>query len=92
MLTGYGATGFGDTGVSEIPTAATVKRAGRNRLEAFFDELEAELGFDFDSGQPDHNASASSITIPISALDPTRCSPHSETREVPCCGARRSLE
>jgi V8-like Glu-specific endopeptidase len=56
VLTGYGATGFGDTGVGEIPTTATVKRAGRNRLEAFFDEREGELGFDFDSGQPDHNA------------------------------------
>jgi hypothetical protein len=56
VLTGYGATGFGDTGVIEIPTSATVKRAGLNRLEAFFDDRDVELGFDFDSGQPEHNA------------------------------------
>jgi hypothetical protein len=55
VLTGYGTTGFGDTGIGEIATVATVKRAGRNRLEHYLDELEQELGFDFDSGQPDHN-------------------------------------
>ncbi len=56
VLTGYGTTGFGDTGIGEVPTAATVKRAGLNPLEAYFDDNEVELGFDFDSGDPAHNA------------------------------------
>lgn len=55
MLTGYGATGFGDTCLGEIPTAVTVKRAGLNRLDAYFDDLEIELGFDFDNGDPAQN-------------------------------------
>jgi hypothetical protein len=58
VLTGYGATGFGDTGVIEIPTAATVKRAGLNRLEAYLDDSGIALGFDFDSGDPAHNVLA----------------------------------
>jgi hypothetical protein len=37
VLTGYGATGFGDTGVDEDASRAFVKRAGLNRFENYFD-------------------------------------------------------
>jgi V8-like Glu-specific endopeptidase len=56
VLSGYGWTGFGDTGVGEMGTEAAVKHAGLNRLEAFYDDLKVQLGFDFDSGDSAHNA------------------------------------
>ena len=50
VLTGYGATGFGDSGIYEDASEAFVKRAGLNRLETYFDSREVELGYDFDNG------------------------------------------
>ena len=55
VLVGYGATGYGDTGIDGIPTEASLKRAGLNRIESLFDHREVEIGFDFDSGDPAHN-------------------------------------
>ena len=56
VVVGYGATGYGDTGIDEVASETFIKRAGLNRIETFFDERELELGFDFDSGDEAHNA------------------------------------
>lgn len=56
VVTGYGATGFGDTGVNPDTFDSFTKRAGFNRIETFFDGRELELGYDFDSGLEANNA------------------------------------
>lgn len=56
VLTGYGATGHGATGIDEAASSVIVKRAGLNRYDAVRDE--SVLAYDFDSGQDEHNALA----------------------------------
>jgi hypothetical protein len=56
VLTGYGDTGFGESGVDAAAALPIVKRAGLNRIETYLDDREVEIGFDFDSGDEANNA------------------------------------
>lgn len=51
VVTGYGDTGFGATGVDAIASEKRVKRAGLNRYDDFYDDQAIQLGYDFDSGE-----------------------------------------
>jgi secreted trypsin-like serine protease len=60
VLAGYGQTGSGATGADEDSALPPTKRAGVNRVDAIRADTSGEewLVFDFDSGQPAHNALA----------------------------------
>jgi hypothetical protein len=58
VVTGYGATGVGETGIDRVASESFIKRAGLNRLDDFFDDHQIHVGFDFDSGLPVNNTFA----------------------------------
>lgn len=60
VLVGYGATGSGESGIDEVASEISVKRAGLNRYDAIRDDMPGVdfLAYDFDSGLKENNALA----------------------------------